>query len=151
MRKKNVGAAKRPKTPHHRSSSMKKWPKWSTRTKTMAAVFSQSVLSTARSSPFASVSPRVRELTCDTRCLHRAALVGGGRQVHFLEDERQWQERRPSLNDRATHDRGTKGDGAVVLDSRSLHLKNHVLETVQLQEAVDDTVLAKAHCIPVGA
>jgi len=46
QQKKNVGAAKRPKTLHQRSSLTKKWPKWSTATRMIAAVFSQSVLST---------------------------------------------------------------------------------------------------------
>src|SRR4051794_7944743 len=46
MRKKNVGAARRPTTLHHWASSTKKYPKCPIETKMIAAVFSQSVSST---------------------------------------------------------------------------------------------------------
>src|SRR2546427_2796203 len=151
MRKKKVGAARRPKTPHQRSSSMKKWPKWSIETKMMAAVFSQSVLSTARGALFKRVWSGIPALTCDTHRLHGAPLVGGCQQLHLLEDEGQGQQRCVPLNDRAPHYRGAKGDGAAVLDARSLHLQHHVLEGVKLQNAVDNTVVAKGHRVPIRA
>src|SRR6478609_7275833 len=46
MRKKKVGAARRPTTLHQRASSTKKYPKCPIETKMIAAVFSQSVSST---------------------------------------------------------------------------------------------------------
>src|SRR3954449_7868334 len=46
MRKKKVGAARRPTTLHQRASSTKKYPKCPMETKMIAAVFSQSVSST---------------------------------------------------------------------------------------------------------
>jgi hypothetical protein len=46
---------------------------------------------------------------------------------------------------------GAEGDSAAILDVSSLHLQHHILEGVKLQEAVDDTVIAEAHRVPVGA
>ena len=46
---------------------------------------------------------------------------------------------------------GAEVDRAAVLDVGPLHLQHHVLQGVKLQEAADDTIVAEAHRIPVGA
>src|SRR5678810_2049 len=56
MRKKNVGAARRPTTLHQRASSTKKYPKWPIETKMIAAVFSQSLSSTGGDALFERVA-----------------------------------------------------------------------------------------------
>src|SRR4029079_4536219 len=56
MRKKNVGAARRPMTLHQRWSSTKKYPKCPIETKMIAAVFSQSVSSTGGDTLFERVA-----------------------------------------------------------------------------------------------
>src|SRR4029079_1406445 len=56
MRKKNVGAARRPTTLHQRASSTKKYPKCPIETKMIAAVFSQSVSSTGGDTFFGRVA-----------------------------------------------------------------------------------------------
>src|SRR6478672_1339016 len=56
MRKKNVGAARRPTTLHQRASSTKKYPKCPIATKMIAAVFSQSVSSTGGATLFERVA-----------------------------------------------------------------------------------------------
>src|SRR6186713_2754581 len=56
MRKKNVGAARRPTTLHQRASSTKKYPKCPIETKMIAAVFSQSVSSTGGDTLFERVA-----------------------------------------------------------------------------------------------
>src|SRR4029077_15853761 len=56
MRKKNVGAARRPTTLHQRASSTKKYPKCPIETKMIAAGFSQSVSSTGGDTLFERVA-----------------------------------------------------------------------------------------------
>src|SRR3954452_15748795 len=56
MRKKKVGAARRPTTLHQRASSTKKYPKCPIETKRIAAVFSQSVSSTGGDTLFERVA-----------------------------------------------------------------------------------------------
>src|SRR5262245_1560632 len=98
----------------------------------IAAVFSQSVLSTARGGVLERVASCVPVLPCDTYRLHGTPLVGRCQQMHLLEDQGQRQERCVALNNRAAHHRGAKGDGAAVLDASSLHLQDHILEAVKL-------------------
>src|SRR6478752_5222797 len=117
----------------------------------IATVFSQSALSTGRGGVLERVASCIPALSCDTHRLRRAPFVGSCNHVHLLEDQRQRQERRVPLNDRAAHHRGAEGDGAAVLDVSSLHLQHHVLEAVKLQAAVDNTVIAEAYRVPVGA
>src|SRR4029077_3408893 len=59
MRKKNVGAARRPTTLHQRASSTKKYPKCPIETKMIAAVFSQSVSSTGGDTLFERVASKI--------------------------------------------------------------------------------------------
>jgi len=85
------------------------------------------------------------------RRLRRAALVGAGGQPHLLENERQWLDGGVPLEDRAAQHGGAEVHGAAILDAGPLHLQHQVLEGVELQEAVDDAVVAEAHRVPVGA
>ena len=83
--------------------------------------------------------------------LRGASFISRSGHDHLFEDQRQRQNRRVRLDDRAAHHRCAKGNGATVLDVRSLHLQRHVFEGVKLQEAVDDTVIAEADRVPVRA
>ena len=94
---------------------------------------------------------QARQEGCTAHGLRGAPLVCSCDHVHLFEDQGQRQERCVPLNDRAAHHRGAEGDGAAVPDVSSLHLQRHVLEAVKLQEAVDNTVIAEAHRVPVGA
>ena len=80
-----------------------------------------------------------------------ASFISCRDHVHLFEDQRQRQERRVPLDDRAAHHRRAKGNGAAVLDVRSLHRQRHVFQGVKLQKAVDDTVIAEIDRVPVGA
>src|SRR6516164_568894 len=117
----------------------------------IAAVFSQSVLSTAGGGGPERVAWCIPLLTRDTYSLHGAPRVGSCRQIHLLENQGQRQERCVTLNNRAAHHRGAKGDGAAVLNASSLYLQDHILEGMKLKDAIHHTVVAKVHRVPSGA
>src|SRR6516162_2697945 len=117
----------------------------------IAAVFSQSVLSTAGGAGPERVASCIPLLTCDTYRLHGAPRVGSCRQIHLLENQGQRQKHCVTLNNRAAHHRGAKRDGATVLNASSLYRQDHILEGMKLKDAIHDTVVPKAHRVPVGA
>src|SRR6516165_11544739 len=116
----------------------------------IAAVFSQSVLSTA-SGGLERMAWCIPALACAIYRLHGAPRIGSCRQIHLLENQGQRQERCATLNNRAAHHRGAKGDSAAVLNASSLYLQDHIFEGMKLKDAIHDTVVAKAHRVPVGA
>ena len=84
--------------------------------------------------------------------IHRCrwtACVDGSRQVHLFQHQAQWQQCCPRLYERTTHHGGTEVDGATVLDISAFYFQSHILEGMQLHEAIDHTVVTKVYCIPV--